>query len=162
MIKEAGTRAESASLWIWRRRTDGTPPSDRLSPEDEHVPSAVIPGKATETTHHQAHLYTPPVITDAQAGTAEAEPRTRTTNSPRPLETPLENITPFKGKHDVLSNFYPCQLRVFGHTFRSSEHAYQFMKAKFYGKDQLAEDICRQKSGCAVKRLMRLCPTKIS
>ena len=78
------------------------------------------------------------------------------------LLTPLTDITPFKGKDDVLSNFYLCHLKVFERKFKSSEHAYQFMKAKFYGRDRLAEDICKQRTACAAKRLGKKLPTEES
>ena len=74
---------------------------------------------------------------------------------PKRLQTPLKNITPFKGRQDVLSNFYPCTVELHGRQFRSSEHAYQFLKAKCYGKDQLAENISKQSSAYYAKRLAK-------
>ena len=74
---------------------------------------------------------------------------------PRRLETPLTNITAFKGKNNVFSNFYLCPLLVYGRSFKSAEHAYQFLKAKCYGKDQLAETISRQINAYFAKRLAR-------
>ena len=59
---------------------------------------------------------------------------------PRPLD---DNVTPFKGKLDILSNFYPCTLTVYDREFRSSEHAYQYMKASVCGNDEMAEKICQ-------------------
>ena len=71
----------------------------------------------------------------------------------RKRDTPLENITTFRGKHDVLSNFYPCTIRVFERTFASSEHAYQFMKAMSHGKVNVAKDIIQARNACEAKRL---------
>ena len=60
------------------------------------------------------------------------------------LDQPLYNhVTPFKGKGDVLSNFYPCQLRVFDRDFKSSEHAYQYMKALSCRDQDMAREICK-------------------
>lgn len=146
MIHEAGRRAESASLWIWNRRTDGT--------------------QISASTPNEVHPEIQPVITDAQAGTTcivcrRAGHQTLGPECPRRLETPTENITLFKGKADALSNFYPCDLKVFGHAFKSSEHAYQYMKARYYGKMQLADEVRRQKSACAAKRLVRNLRTEV-
>ena len=79
---------------------------------------------------------TPPVMIDAQVGQVHndsqaAEPHTRDPKCPRRLEIPNENMTPFKGRQDVLRNFYPCKIKGFECIFNSSEHEYQFMKAKF-------------------------------
>ena len=64
-----------------------------------------------------------------------------------------ENITPFKGKNDKLSNFYPCKINVFERSFKLAEHAYQFMKAMAYGKEQIAQQIYESQSACTAKQL---------
>ena len=38
-------------------------------------------------------------------------------------------IIPFSGKDNTLSNFYPADIKVFGIQHKSSEHAYQYVKA---------------------------------
>ena len=73
----------------------------------------------------------------------------------RKRDTPLENITTFRGRHDVLSNFYPCTIRVFERTFASSEHANQFMKAISNGKESVAKDIIQARNACEAKRLRK-------
>ena len=75
------------------------------------------------------------------------------------LQNSLKNVTPFQGKYDVLSNFYPCPLIFYGRLFKSAEHAYQFLKAKCYGKDQLAENISQQSSAVFAKLLAKRVPT---
>lgn len=40
-------------------------------------------------------------------------------------------INSFRGPHHFLSNFYPCEVVIYGWTFPSSEHAYQAMKAAY-------------------------------
>ena len=42
---------------------------------------------------------------------------------------PIPNVVPFAGASDVLSNFYPWELKAFGVTHKSSEHAFQYVKA---------------------------------
>ncbi len=45
------------------------------------------------------------------------------------LQEPQADIVAVQGKDDVLSNFYPCEINIFGITAKSAEHAYQFSKA---------------------------------
>ena len=52
-----------------------------------------------------------------------------------------KQVTAFAGKLDPLSNFYPCEIRVFGVKHRSAEHAYQYSKAIQGGKDTIANRI---------------------
>ena len=47
----------------------------------------------------------------------------------------------FAGKLDPSSNFYPCEIRVFGVKHRSTEHAYCYSKAIQCGKDTVANRI---------------------
>lgn len=42
---------------------------------------------------------------------------------------PQKHLTTFCGATDVLSNFYPCQLDIFGVTHKSAEHVFKYMKA---------------------------------
>ena len=46
-----------------------------------------------------------------------------------------------KGETYILSNFYPCRVNVFGEVFKSGEATYQWRKAKFMGRDQVAQEI---------------------
>ena len=39
------------------------------------------------------------------------------------------NVTTFSGKKNEFSNFYPCDLNIFGVRHRSAEHAFQYVKA---------------------------------
>ena len=46
------------------------------------------------------------------------------------VDTPeVGEIVVFQGKSNPLSNFYPCDLKVFGEHHKSAEHAYQLTKA---------------------------------
>ena len=44
------------------------------------------------------------------------------------------NIQMFFGKDNVLSNFYPCQINIFGVTHKSAEHALQYVKSMRSGE----------------------------
>ena len=57
-------------------------------------------------------------------------------------ERPLEPIR-FRGQENKFSNFYPCNVEVFGREFSSSEVAYQWRKAVFLGEAGVAADIGR-------------------
>ena len=54
---------------------------------------------------------------------------------------PPENYRGFAGKEDVLSNFYPCALYVYGKRFHSTEQAYQWRKAMVMGNHEVADKI---------------------
>lgn len=41
----------------------------------------------------------------------------------------MDAITSFSGKHDFLSNFYPCHMMYDGILYRAVEHAYQAHKS---------------------------------
>lgn len=47
----------------------------------------------------------------------------------------------FKGPGHVLSNYYPCNLFVFGTWYKSVEHAYKTEQAKFLGNNLMAMQI---------------------
>ena len=135
-IEEAGRKAETASLWIWRKRNDRT--------------WAKEAGERAENNQEGQH----------ESGCASAREPIVDECNPNCQGRPQERMTTFKGKHDVLSNFYPCRVHVFERTFKSSEHAYQYMKAKYYGEDRLAEEIFREHSACVVKRMAKRITTE--
>ena len=53
------------------------------------------------------------------------------------------NLEIFRGKTNPLSNFYPVDLMVEEITFTSVEQLYQYTKASFHGRDDLAEKILK-------------------
>ena len=69
-----------------------------------------------------------------------------------------QEVIPFRSHHNVLSNFYMCDINVWGKTFRSSEHAYQWKKAMDVGKVMLAEDIRNAEHAGKAKRLSKAIP----
>lgn len=57
-----------------------------------------------------------------------------------------KHIAPFSGSQDVLSNFYPCELEIYGVKHKSAEHAFQYTKAircdlEAASKITVAEDV---------------------
>ena len=62
-----------------------------------------------------------------------------------------KQVTAFAGRFDPLSNFYPCEVRIFGMKYRSSEHAYQYAKAIQIGKDKVANRILEATSAYQAK-----------
>ena len=60
---------------------------------------------------------------------------------PHTMKEKNKQVTAFAGKLDPLSNFYPCEIRVFGVKHRSAEHAYQYSKAIECRKDTIANRI---------------------
>ena len=66
---------------------------------------------------------------------------------------PIPNVVPFAGASDVLSNFYPCELKAFGVTHRSSEHAFQYVKAVRSGDIPRANAIQSAPTALDAKRI---------
>ena len=52
-----------------------------------------------------------------------------------------KNITAFNGTDDILSNFYPCEIYLFGVKHKSAEYAFQYAKALRCGDLEAANDI---------------------
>ena len=52
-------------------------------------------------------------------------------------------IVPFKSHHNILSNFYMCNISIFGENFKSAKHAYQWRKAIDANEASLATQIKR-------------------
>lgn len=55
------------------------------------------------------------------------------------------------GRFQVLSNFYPCNLRMFGEQFSSAEHAYQYRKATFHNRRDIAVRVLRARTAYKAK-----------
>ena len=52
-----------------------------------------------------------------------------------------DNIITIRSPKDVLCNYYPCEVKVYGQTFRSSEHAFQWKLCSHVDRDDLAQDV---------------------
>lgn len=59
----------------------------------------------------------------------------------------------FCGAQDVLSNFYPCELEIFGVKHKSAEHAFQYIKAVRCGDLDSANAIAKADDALAALRL---------
>ena len=68
---------------------------------------------------------------------------------------PTEKILAFKGYHHPLSNHFPCELKVYGKSFPSLEHAFFCFMAVELGQEELAERIRRAKHAGESKRLSK-------
>ena len=64
-----------------------------------------------------------------------------------------KNVTPFNGASDVLSNFYPCALDIYGVSHNSAEHAYQYIKSLRCGDLHAANTIKDAPDALTAKRL---------
>lgn len=63
------------------------------------------------------------------------------------------NVIAFAGQDNCLSNFYPCNINVFGVSHRSAEHAFQYVKAMRSGDIPRATAIQSAKSALDAKKI---------
>lgn len=63
------------------------------------------------------------------------------------------NVIPFAGQDNCLSNFFPCDLQLFGVNHKSAEHAFQYVKAMRSGDLQRASAIQIAKSALDAKKI---------
>ena len=66
--------------------------------------------------------------------------------------------TVFKFDDDPRSNYYPCDLSVFDHDWKSVEQAYQWRKMADNGFPALADEILKATSGAAAKNISNRVP----
>ena len=64
---------------------------------------------------------------------------------------PLKHVTAFAGRKDALSNFYSCDIKLYGMLHKSAEHAYQCKKAIQTGNNKVAERILETKTAFQAK-----------
>ena len=55
-----------------------------------------------------------------------------------------KNVEPFQGYESRLSNYYPCDFKVFG--VKSAKHGYQFSKAVQCGHEDIANQVLSAKT----------------
>lgn len=60
-----------------------------------------------------------------------------------------------KGHENPLSNFFPCAITWDSNQFNSAEHAYQFSKAMYHNKKELAEEMKKADTANKVKMLSK-------
>lgn len=63
------------------------------------------------------------------------------------------NVIAFAGQDNCLSNFYPCDINVFGVSHKSAEHAFQCVKAMCSGNIPRATAIQSAKSALDAKQI---------
>ena len=68
---------------------------------------------------------------------------------------PTDSIYAFKGYHHPLSNHFPCQLAIYGKTFKSAEHAFFWRMASEMGNFDLAKEIQDAVHAGEAKRLSK-------
>ncbi len=103
---------------------------DEESQKDRNETHHVTPDDETNQNTH---------LTDKKADTAKYD------------EHPIR----FKSERHSLSNFYPCLIPIFGDTFKSVEHAYQYRYAIFHNHPEVAEEIKRAPNARIAKQTAR-------
>jgi len=71
------------------------------------------------------------------------------------LTVPHQDVITIQGKDDVMSNFYKCDINIYGTRMKSAEHAYQYTKAFRRGELDQAKKIQEAKDGAEAKYLAR-------
>ena len=66
---------------------------------------------------------------------------------------PQENIIAFNGENNVLSNFFLCDLSIFGIQHKSAKHAFQYKKALRLGDQESTKQIQQSKTAFSTKRI---------
>ncbi|KAK3082645.1 hypothetical protein FSP39_001246 [Pinctada imbricata] len=64
-----------------------------------------------------------------------------------------KDVIAFCGNEDVLSNFYPSEMKIFGQTFKTPEHAFQHTKAMRCGDLHRADQIMKAETALDAKRI---------
>lgn len=64
-----------------------------------------------------------------------------------------DNVVVFQGQDNPLSNFFPCDLRVFGEHHKTAEHAYQLTKAIRSGNTDAAQKVRDAETALDAKRI---------
>ena len=64
-----------------------------------------------------------------------------------------KNVIAFSGKDDIQSNFYQCNIKFFGISHPSAEHAFQYSKAMRFGDTITASVIQKANSALDAKRI---------
>ena len=76
---------------------------------------------------------------------------------PALIKEPNDNII-FWESRDVFSNFYMCDITVFNHVYKSSEHAYQHAKLDFIDEPTLASAVLSAPTPKDVKQISNKVP----
>jgi len=108
-------------------------------------------------TKTQGSVYTPTLYPtrgkNTQKTSSAAPPSNAHSKQRRPSSTRY-----FKGKGDILSNFYPCSLHSQGLWFHSSEQLIQYRWARIARCDDVAQQIMEAPDGPSVYEIARQIP----
>lgn len=66
---------------------------------------------------------------------------------------PQQHVIAFNGEDNVLSNFFPCEINLYGVCHKSAEHAFQYAKAMQCGDLDAAKTILTAEDALSAKRL---------
>ena len=64
-----------------------------------------------------------------------------------------DHVIAFHGKENPISNFFPCEINIFGEQHQSAEHAYQLTKALRAGSLEIAEKIRKAPTALEAKKI---------
>ncbi len=143
-------------------------PSVKLFPHHPVSPkspsqSTCTPPKTPPSLSTCAPPKTPPSLSTCTS--SKTPPSLSTCTTPKTLPSspsstnpsPSSPLTPrnVQGAGDPLSNFYPCSLNFRGDSFRSAEHAYQFTKARFVGREDVAMEIWHTSHAAGAKSVSK-------
>lgn len=104
-----------------------------------------------ETDHFRSQCKNPPACNRCRKpGHSPGDSK-----CPASLPKPQKDIYTIAGKDDPLSNFFPCEMRVFGMSVKSAEHAYQYSKAVRRGELDQAKLILDAGHAAEAKRQAR-------
>ena len=67
-----------------------------------------------------------------------------------------------KGYDDILSSFFPCPIEMYGRSFKSAEHAFQYRCAYEREENELAEEIINSKHAGIAKKLGKRLHSEVS
>ena len=73
-------------------------------------------------------------------------------------QTLHKKVIAFQGENDVLSNFYPCEIKCHGIIAKSAEHAYNYIKAIRRGSPDLAQAIKDAPTAYLAKQVAKKLP----
>lgn len=111
-----------------------------------HTSSAAHPSNSGSSFSSPSRSFSHPSSHSSASSQSSSQPvspsHASSRSSPKASSStsalPPRNV---QGAGDPLSNFYPCSLNFRGDSFRSAEHAYQFTKARFVGREDVAMEV---------------------
>ena len=73
----------------------------------------------------------------------------------KPYKRQAQNDDTELSRAGILSNLYPCSVKVFELCFMSTEHDYHYMKARYHGREDLTEKLYKHPNACGSKKLAK-------